>query len=94
MKKAICVILTVFLLAILCGCGSKTGESFTRSERFVIIFGKNPNGPYRETIIADKDTGVLYLVIYGYDQFGITPLLDAEGKPLLIEVGADKKEDP
>lgn len=83
MKKAICLILVVALVAMLCGCGRKAGEGFTKSERFVIVSGDNPNAPYFDTVIADKDTGVLYIVFYARDHFGITPLLDSDGKPLL-----------
>ena len=83
MKKAICVMLVVVLVAMLCGCGRKSGEEFTKSGRFVIVSGDNPNAPYYDTVIADKDTGVLYIVFYARDHFGITPLLDSDGKPLL-----------
>jgi hypothetical protein len=83
MKKAICVMLVVVLVAMLCGCGRKAGEGFTKSERFVIVSGDNPNAPYFDTVIADKETGVLYLVVYSGYHFGIAPLLDADGKPLL-----------
>lgn len=83
MKKAICIILVVLLVATLCACGRKTGEDFTTTERFIIVSGENANAPYYETVIADKETGVLYLVIYAYNHCGITPLLDSDGKPLL-----------
>lgn len=82
-KKAICVILLIAIVATLCGCGRKKGESFTESERFVIVFGDNPNAPYYETVIADKETGVLYLVVYAYNHCGITPILNADGTPML-----------
>lgn len=84
MKKAICVILLVAIAATLCGCGRKPGEGFTPSGRFEIVSGENPNTPYYETIITDNETGVLYLVIYAYNHCGITPLLDTDGKPLLV----------
>ena len=87
MKKAICVILIIVLCFSLCGCGGKTGESFTMSGRFVIVSGDNPNAPYHETVITDKDTGVLYLVIYGYNHCGITPILNADGTPMLWKDG-------
>ena len=83
MKKAICVMLVVVLVTMLCGCGRNAGEAFTKSERFVIVSGDNPNAPYFDTVIVDKDTGVLYIVFYARDHFGITPLLDSDGKPLL-----------
>lgn len=84
MKKAMCMILAVALAATFCGCGRKEGENFTKSGRFTIVFGRNPNAPYVDTVIEDKETGVLYLVIYVGNHCGITPLLDADGKPLTI----------
>jgi len=85
MKKIICVMLVVVLVAMLCGCGRNVGEGFTESGRFVILSGDNPNAPYYETVITDKETGVMYLVIYRYNHCGVTPLLDSDGKPLLWE---------
>lgn len=85
MKKAICVMLVVALVAMLCGCGRKVGERFTASERFIIVSGDNLHAPYLSTVIADKNTGVLYIVFYMGYHCGITPLLDSDGKPLLWE---------
>lgn len=85
MKKVICVMMVIILAASFCGCGGETGEDFTYSGRFIIVSGYSPNTPYYETMIADKDTGVLYLVVYKGHHCGITPLIDADGKPLLRE---------
>ena len=87
MKKAICAILIIVLCFCLCGCGRETGEYFTQSQRFPIISGHNPNAPYYETIIVDKETGVMYLTVYSMYQFGITPLLNADGSPMLVGEG-------
>ena len=84
MKKIICVVLVIVLVAMLCGCRREVGEEFTWSERFVIVSGSNPNAPYHETVITDKETGVMYLVIYGGYHFGITPLLNADGTPMYV----------
>jgi hypothetical protein len=84
MKKLIVIFFA--LIVLLCGCGKKVGESFTKSDRFIIVSGEsNSNAPYYETIIADKNTGVLYLVIYSGNHCGITPLIDENGVPLLWE---------
>jgi len=83
MKKAICVMLMVIFAVVLCGCGRNVGEYFTKSDRFIIVSGDNCNAPYYETVITDKETGVLYLVIYDCYHCAITPLLDSDGKPLL-----------
>lgn len=87
MKKAICVILIIVLCSSLCGCGREAGEYFTQSQRFLIVSGSSSNAPYYETIIADKETGVMYIAVYAYNQFGITPLLNADGTPMLAEEG-------
>ena len=87
MKKAICAILIIVLCFFLCGCGRETGEYFTQSERFTIVSGNNSNAPYYETIIVDKETDVMYLIVYGANQFGITPLLNADGSPMLVKGG-------
>ena len=85
MKKIICVILLVVFTMLFCGCGPKIGENYTESGRFILMSGDNPNAPYYENIIVDKETGVMYIAFYGYNHFGVTPLLDSDGKPLLWE---------
>ena len=84
MKKLV-LIMCCTLLVFMCGCGRKTGENFTESERFTIVSGDNMNAPYCETIFVDEETGVMYLAIYVSYQFGITPLLNADGTPMLAE---------
>ena len=85
MKKIICVILLVAFAMLFCGCGPKIGDNYTESERFILVSGGNPNAPYRESIIVDKETGVMYLAIYAYNKFGITPLLNADGSPMTLD---------
>ena len=87
MKKAICAILIIVLCFFLCGCGREAGEDFTQSQRFTIVSGHNPNAPYYETIIVDEETGVMYLTVCIADHFGITPLLNADGSPMLAKGG-------
>lgn len=82
-KKMIAVF--CILIVLLCACGRTVGENFTESDRFMVVSGNNYNAPYRETVLADKKTGVLYIVIYSGYQLGISPLLDKDGKPLLWE---------
>lgn len=85
MKKIICVILLVVFAMLFCGCGPKIGENYTESERFILVSGDNTNAPYYENIIADKETGVMYLVLYKAHQLGIAPLLNADGSPLSLD---------
>ena len=83
MRKMLKIIIVFAVIALLCGCGAKDGQNFTESDRFVIVSGKDVNAPYREVIIVDKETGVLYLTIRTIYSIGITPLLDSDGMPLL-----------
>lgn len=86
MKKLVifaCCISLIFM----CGCGRKTGDNFTDSERFTIVSGDSSEVPYAETIIVDEETGVMYLIVQRPYHFGITPLLNADGTPMLVEEG-------
>ena len=48
--------------------------------------GSQLSTPGQRIIVVDKETGVNYLfVIAGYGM-GITPMLDAEGKPIVSPV--------
>ena len=86
MKKLI-IIICCILLVFMCGCGRRPGEDFVKSGRFTIVSGENPNAPYYDTIIVDNNTGVMYLALYCSHHFGITPLLNADGTPMLIKGG-------
>lgn len=85
--KKLAIFVCCISLIFMCGCGREVGENFTDSERFTIVSGNNLNTPYHETIIVDEETGVMYLTLYAYYQFGITPLLNADGTPMLAEEG-------
>lgn len=86
MKKLI-IIICCILIVFMCGCERRPGEDFVKSGRFTIVSGENPNAPYYDTIIVDNNTVVMYLALYGYNHFGITPLLNADGTPMLIKGG-------
>lgn len=86
MKKLVLIMCCISLI-FMCGCGRKTGENLTNSERFTIVSGNNVNAPYYETIFVDEETGVMYLAMYAAHQFGITPLLNADGTPMLAGEG-------
>jgi len=42
------------------------------------------------TVIVDKETGVNYLFVHRGYGGGLTPLLDAEGKPIITKDGYKK----
>ena len=54
-----------------------------KDNRFEIIFSEGSQVEGLRQIIVDKETGINYLVWKGGYAGGITPLLDAEGKPVI-----------
>lgn len=59
-----------------------------REKRFQILLNESPAGGIgmATTILLDTQTGVQYLqVVSGYGG-GLTPLLDADGKPMTWEL--------
>lgn len=85
--KKLAIFACCISLVFMCGCGRKIGENITGSKRFTIVSGDNMNAPYYETIFVDEETGVMYLAMYVSSQFGITPLLNADGTPMLAAEG-------
>lgn len=61
-----------------------------KEERFEIVYvdGEVLNTEI-EKIFVDKETGVNYLFISNGHAGGLTPLLDAEGKPVITKGTAD-----
>jgi len=55
--------------------------------RFQII-QKSSSWMTETMVIVDKETGVNYLYVHRGYGGGLTPLLDADGKPVITEVGA------
>ncbi len=56
-----------------------------KEERFELK-QKELNGIAREiSIIIDKETGVNYLFVHDGSAGGLTPLLDADGKPVITK---------
>lgn len=80
-KKLVLLIIALAMVLSLVGCTGNTAD-----DRFVLVekceFSQIHAWYY---IIADKETGVMYLYVCGH-QSGITVLLDAEGKPLIYDV--------
>lgn len=91
MKRIIALILALIMCAaIFVGCQTKYKATANETKRFVEIesdmemdsSGITVRG---NTIYADRETGVMYLVFYGGNRAGITVLLGADGKPLIYD---------
>ena len=90
-KKFLISSIVIFsaLLMIFClsGCEQNKDNQITGSGRFICVddnfhpFSEN----YNEMIIRDRETDVLYLAVYGAHRFGITPLLNTDGTPILYK---------
>lgn len=90
MKKFISIFICVCVLAfsLIACCGSTTAEAKTEEEddRFAIIVDAERIGfDSSGVVFADRETGVCYLWIDGFECGGITVMVDADGKPLLWE---------
>ena len=59
-------------------------------DRFDIKEKENLSILTDECVIIDKDTGVNYLYVCRGFGGGLTPLLDAEGKPIITKDGYKK----
>ena len=85
MKKILILCIALFLI-LLCGCNDyyTVGESAFVSDRFITV-SVSENADYWEKILCDTETGALYLYLRGPYQAAMTPLLKADGTPLLWE---------
>ena len=59
----------------------------TKTQRFEVVYkdGSQFKDEGVRQILVDKETGVNYLVWHSGYAGGITPLLDAEGKPIITK---------
>ena len=59
-------------------------------DRFDILDRENLGLLTETSIIVDKETGVNYLFVHRGYGGGLTPLLDAEGKPIITKERYEK----
>lgn len=59
----------------------------SQSNRFIVLHkeGSSLKNEGLRQILVDRETGVQYLFLHSGYAGGLTPLLDAEGKPLLAK---------
>ena len=61
-------------------------------ERFVKVY-ENGSFLWEKAIFIDRQTGVNYLYIGSGNSGGVTPLLDANGKPVVTPIPNEYPED-
>ena len=54
-----------------------------KEKRFVVLDAEEEFFGMARTTLVDTQTGVMYLFVQSPNSGGLTPLLDAQGKPLL-----------
>ena len=54
-------------------------------KRFEVVSQEGSGFSYLRTILVDKETGVNYLFVQSGYACGLTPLLDADGKPVVTK---------
>ena len=60
-----------------------------KEERFVKIYSENMGC---EMILVDKKTGVNYLFVQSGNAGGLTPLLNADGRPVVTPISSQMDE--
>ena len=56
-----------------------------KDKRFEVVSQEVSGLSYLRAILVDKETGVNYLFVQSGYAGGLTPLLDADGKPVVTE---------
>lgn len=57
-----------------------------KERRFIVIHEEKPSRAELTRIIQDTVTGVCYLHVWAGTGTGLTPLLDAQGAPVVLPV--------
>lgn len=64
-----------------------------KKQRFEVVFDQGSELTQKFLILADKETGVQYLLAKSGYGAGLTPLLDKDGKPLLYHLPIEEAWD-
>lgn len=84
-KIAFILVLVFMFFAILVVCVPDTsGKNIIESDRFYYI-DAGSNGISYDTILVDKNTGVMYLFHGHANRGGLTLMVDAENRPLIYD---------
>ena len=86
MKRITCIIIIlVFCFTVLCSCSNKTANGNTYyAIASDITFVKVVDNVYFD-VLVHKETKVIYILNEEMYQGGMTPLLNADGRPILWE---------
>ena len=85
MKKLICVVMLMFMLSTLAGCGA-TMESADNQSDVSMFVRIEVNTSIGYQIVYHKETKVMYAISNGgYNGGTFTVMLDADGKPMLYD---------
>lgn len=76
--KNLLLIIAVILCNLIAGCASAEKDEKMHAN----VFTELPTG-YGEVILVDKETGVQYICIRGYNRLALSVRLDANGKPMV-----------
>ena len=86
MKKIISLILVIAIM-LLVGC-EDVSQADTQTKYIQDYKGSLDDEEY--SIRVDKETGVNYIVLDGFESGGITPRLNADGTPYVSEVNGNE----
>lgn len=80
MRNKILVLIGAIAMGLsLASCACASTAQAQQEEMFVNVASQG-----RFNVIEHKDTGVLYLLVDGYKDFEITPLLNPDGTPMTV----------
>lgn len=90
MKKIIILLICFILLFGLFSCTQKdeSKDSLIDESRFVLVDeyrAKSNSTSQAAYVLADRETGVCYLLVVESQGSGLTIMVDSEGKPLIWE---------
>ncbi len=64
-----------------------------KDERFLKLHSEGSTLGYQRSIWVDRETGVNYIFMYAGYAGGLTPLLGADGKPVVTPLSAIRREE-
>lgn len=90
MKKTLAVLLLIVSLFCFAGCGARNSGHIENvavavSSKYIDFEVVERDVYEGWTILYDKNTKVMYIILDGYQSTGMTPILNADGTPKLYK---------